>query len=208
MGALQSKSPAAPTGAPGSVSVVSVQDNPNWQAVANHAFEKPANSEAIILFSRTAVPNPCDLVGKSIIQVASALKDKDRAAAFAVGQGPCPSCTSPTLFFWNGKEWQNNVLADVPAVLRAVDGYVIPQRLGNVYHLYGDKDLKITSVARIAKVNDGEVVIGAGCNKTQGKNLQEVMNTSNVWFWIILIILIILILWLIFRNRRTTAVVV
>lgn len=200
MGALQSKIDnitGSQAAKPAGSQATGTQSNPNWQAVAAHAFEKPKDSEAIILFTRDAVTNPCDLVGKSVIELANDMARKNGVFAFAVGQGPCPECTAPTLYWWNGREWQHNVLADVSSVLRAVDGYVLKHNLNTIYHVYGDKDLKITSVLRSAKASNGDVVIGDGCSK---KNLAETIN-SNAVFWIILILLIILILWLLFRSK-------
>lgn len=212
MGFAQSKNPlilpsqggATPTPAVSATPTASVQSNPNWQALVNHAFEKPANSEAIILFTRTPISNPSDLVGKNIIDVAKAAGAKDNAAAFAVGQGPCPSCDKPTLFWWNGnaKAWANNVIPDTASILRAVDGYVLQQGLNNIYHLYGDKKLIITSVARTAKVSNGDITVSDG-SAVKSKNLQETMTSSGaILFWIILIILIIVILWLLFRKKH------
>ena len=217
MGALQSKletmtaqqPPTPVTNGNAGLSVnsrpaTSVQDNATWKAVAAHAFEKPDNAEAIILFAKDALPDNCGLIGKSIIQLANELARRDRVVAFAVGQGPCPQCTSPTLFWWDGNEWKKNDLPDVAAVLRAVDGYVLKNGLNSIYHLLGDKDLKVTSVSRSAKVADGTVTIGEGCSRK--KNLQETMNSGAAVFWLVLILLILLVIWMLLRKKPIVVV--
>lgn len=182
----------------------------NLESVASHAFEKPSNAEAIVLFTKSGVPDPCALAGKSIIQIANDLVKQDNAVAFTVGEGPCAQCNVPTLFWWNGRDWQNAPLSDVPAVLRAINGYVFKQGLQVGYYLLGDKDLKITKFNHTITFNNGNAMLKDTCSSQQvqqvnsdvTKNLQQVMGSSgNALFWIILIILILVILWLLFRHK-------
>lgn len=174
--------------------------NAEWKDLAGFIFERPANAEPILLFTRNAYTDACSLVGRSIIEVANELAKKDDGVIFAIGTGPCPQCNVPTLFWWNNRDWQNAAASDVDSIMKASAAYVVPKNLNYAYRLLGDRDLKITKVDSVFRRDGDTLQVMAGCQPNGEKQLQQMPNITPIW-WIVIILVILFLLWLLFFRR-------
>jgi hypothetical protein len=195
--------------------------------VISFAYETRNGVEPVVLFAKKLFADPCSLIGRSVIDVATESAGQGNASSFAVGVGPCDQCTVPTLFWWVNGDWRATEIPQPGDLNKAIEGYAKPRGLNAMYHLLADEDLIITQVVR-AVTRDGDVLRSApvcpaptpvpvaanGANgvnsrstqSIQGKQMQEVAQPSNnnsFWFWLIIIVLILLlIIAIVYASRK------
>ena len=124
------------------------------------AYETRNGVEPVVLFAKKLFADPCSLIGRSVIDVATESAGQGNASSFAVGVGPCDQCTVPTLFWWVNNDWRATEIPQPADLNKAIEGYVKPHGLNAMYHLLADEDLIITQVVRAVN-RDGDVLRSA-----------------------------------------------
>jgi len=192
----------------------SVKKNAVLSDVVNFAYQPQLNQAPVVLFSKEVFPDPCALLGQTIIMAATALADKNGASLFVVGTGPCEACDVPTTFFNEEGVWKAHQTPMLNNALSAVEGYAEPRKLNNIYHLLIDKKLNITAVVHvISPDSNGTMVVKPGCSdhlrinadgsetRVNEKNMQESTSSSMWWLWLLILLLIVAIIWIVVVRK-------
>jgi hypothetical protein len=166
----------------------------NWSNLVDTVLQGPVDGENVLLFTS----KPLDkVVGKNLIIVANDLVKSGASVAFIVSPGPCPQCTEPTVYNYDGRPaWTSAVISDPQLFktnlpeMKQLDG-------AYVYSLQADQNLDIKSQAAAQRIQNKQLAAYNGSSQ-----MQQIGCNSGTWVFVIVIVLILLLLWLLFKNKK------
>ena len=208
----------------------------NWRQIASLLYTTSPQSQSgtyenVLLFSRNVPSNPCLLLGKNVISLASLLTRMDGNSSFALGSG------QPTFYSWQRGNWVANAIPNADALAMTLQQEIGPQEFNVFYHLEVDSDLNVTRVVHIGVRNDtdrnsftliptctegtNDVTNSSSVNRTTSlvtplvnTSADPTMTSSNPpgpsngwvnWYWLLILLLILLIIWVTFRSLRRSS---